>query len=273
MRLGGTGETGRSSKRDVARSMSPCKCGVTPQARGPAALRASACSHVCAFLPPTVLSYTIMGRSMRPMRDSEYFRDVFERSQRPQEPSLPVLPTAARLAHTKARDAVSLRHSPPDDDRVAVHHGHRLSGGPTSGEDTRQNRDSRVTPRCQIVRRSGKPWQSPHVTRLGTLIQGSSKQEVCTSRENFGDLLMFKELEEELGSKELRTLEELSHPNIIRVRQVFALQDCIFLGLEYFRFPLQEVLQVHLDMVEDQIQVIAKSVGGASAAAGLFGSR
>ena len=97
--------------------------------------------------------------------------------------------------------------------------------------------------------------------------------EVCTSRANFRDLLMFKEVEEELGSKELRILEELSHPNVIRVRQVFAWQDRVFMGLEYFRFTLQELLQVHLDMVEDQIQVIAKSVGGASAAAGLFGSR
>lgn len=105
----------------------------------------------------------------------------------------------------------------------------------------------------------GDPWD--HLKRLGTVIQGKSELIVCMNKDEPQSMSMVKELSRAGGGlKEANLLRKLSHPNIVKMIEVFLQDDDVYIELEYCRFTLEEVLSVHVRFEEPHIRLIAQSV-------------
>lgn len=106
--------------------------------------------------------------------------------------------------------------------------------------------------------REQEPWLS--LTRLGTLTQGDLHLMLCISIGTPQGMRMVKEADDAEGSKEVRMIDTLRHPNIIKIFDVFR-HDCrIYSVLEYAPITLEEVISVHLRLKESHIRLIACSV-------------
>ena len=191
-------------------------------------------------------------------RHSEAYKGVFFRAKRPQEPTLPP-------------DIVLKKRGVRNDAEQSIKPRNTLSIGPISSETGKTTELEKVIQtdpsktssqhanRSNLVPlRPGSPWQS--VDRLGTLKQGCMEFILCTAKESFSDLLLFRETGKEQGKAELDLLEEFSHPNVIRIRQAFENDSYIHLGYEYFRHTLQELVHVHVSLNERHVRTIARSV-------------
>lgn len=62
------------------------------------------------------------------------------------------------------------------------------------------------------------------------------------------------------GLKEASLLRKFSHPNIIEMIEVFVRDDDVYIELEYCRFTLEDVVNVHIRFEEPHLRLIAHSV-------------
>lgn len=99
------------------------------------------------------------------------------------------------------------------------------------------------------------PWQRYEV--LGELVQKRVRHRVCRTATA---MIMFKESDIEQGQDEFAILRDLSHPNILQLRDCFCNENKFFLGLEWIQITLRELLLVEPRMEGSQIQHIARSV-------------
>ena len=74
------------------------------------------------------------------------------------------------------------------------------------------------------------------------------------------EVIMFKRLAKREGVDEMKVLQQIRHPNIIHLKQAFLDGESFYLGLEYHRYTLGELLCIHIDLDEPAIQYIARSV-------------
>ena len=95
--------------------------------------------------------------------------------------------------------------------------------------------------------------------RLGDLVQGNQPWTICVDKGTNG-IVMVKRLEAKKGKAKLATFQLLRHRNISQISQVFLDDNWMYLGYEYSRFTLEEILHVHIRLQERQIQVVAISV-------------
>ena len=84
---------------------------------------------------------------------------------------------------------------------------------------------------------------------------------MCAPKEDFLDLIMFEELDKKAGTTKFDLLKNLSHSNIIKLKHAFINDNLVYLGLEYCRHTVQELIHVHIPLEEYHIRVLAKSVG------------
>ncbi|KAL9084625.1 MAG: hypothetical protein Q9165_007980 [Trypethelium subeluteriae] len=70
---------------------------------------------------------------------------------------------------------------------------------------------------------------------------------------------MFKKQESPAGEHEAEVLQQLSHHNIVKIKQLYLDEKIWYLGLEHYQFTLEEVLNVHLNLEEPHVQVISKA--------------
>ena len=207
------------------------------------------------------LSRIIMA-AHHPTRRTQIFQDVFSRHERPQDPVLP--PTPEVRARSYASIEAHESRSPSLISSLPAHSDNHTSQRQIPGEiEDRALKRTRPStsehePKRVLQVHQGSPWTRHK--RLGTLIQGSSVLSICAPKEPFLDMVMFKETESEPGSTETEVLKKLSHINIIALNHAFRKENKMFLGFEYYRHTLQELLHVHLPMQEVQIKVVARSV-------------
>jgi hypothetical protein len=114
--------------------------------------------------------------------------------------------------------------------------------------------DKRRSLTYQEIRES--PWKT--LTRQGDLVQGKHVRSICVHRRQ---LVMVREIANDAGRRQLEMLKRLSdHPHISTIKQTFEIDDSIFFQLEYSRYTLEEVLNVHTCLEEPHIRVIASAV-------------
>lgn len=104
----------------------------------------------------------------------------------------------------------------------------------------------------------GLPWE--RFTRLGTIVQGPSELAIGMEKDNSQRMVMVKTLNRRDGLKEAEQLRKLSHPNIVQLLDVFFRGDEVCIGLEYCRFTLEEIVNVHIRLEEPHLRLIAHSV-------------
>jgi hypothetical protein len=80
-----------------------------------------------------------------------------------------------------------------------------------------------------------------------------------TLTETTSDCVMFKEVEKGVGERELEILKNISHTNILPIRESFICGNICYVGLKYVRWTLQEAVATSR-FNEPQIQFISKSV-------------
>jgi len=102
------------------------------------------------------------------------------------------------------------------------------------------------------------PWTAG--VRLGDLVQGGERVTLCAAEAGGKEVIMFKKLAKREGVDEMKVLQQVRHPNIIHLKQAFLDGEFFYLGLEYHRYTLGELLCVHIDLDEPAIQYIAGSV-------------
>ncbi|KAE9986986.1 hypothetical protein EG328_004118 [Venturia inaequalis] len=101
-----------------------------------------------------------------------------------------------------------------------------------------------------------KPWL--HLRRIGELVQGRDRWLLCETRT--GAISMLKQMSEDRGRAEFALLSTLHHPSILHVDDSFCYNSQFYLGYEYCRFTLEEVLCVPIKLGEDHIRYIAISI-------------
>jgi serine/threonine protein kinase len=167
---------------------------------------------------------------------SRLIEDAFQRHPRPQVPTKaalvkqPLVPTKAALSQrppVPTKGALLQRAVEDDKRRTLIH---------------------------QDIR--GSPWKT--LVRLGDLVQGKYVWSICIHERQ---LVMVKEVAVEAGHRQLGMLKRLSdHPHVSAVKQAFETDDSLFFQLEYSRYTLEEVLNVHTRLEEPHIRVIASAV-------------
>jgi hypothetical protein len=99
----------------------------------------------------------------------------------------------------------------------------------------------------------GVEWAiSAKKQRSGNLSMKRGRSEVV--------LFMVKQLERHAGLRVERILEHINHRNIAKVTNLAWEDNRLFLGIEYCRFTLKEILHVHRKLEEPQIRYIACSM-------------
>lgn len=115
-------------------------------------------------------------------------------------------------------------------------------------------RTKQITSELKTLRET--PWRT--LDRQGELVQGKYTWTVCTSEKR---LVMVKEVNLEEGQTELDKITKLSdHPHVATIKQVFEFEHALYFQVEYARYTLEEVLNVHNKLEEPHIRAIASSV-------------
>jgi hypothetical protein len=100
------------------------------------------------------------------------------------------------------------------------------------------------------------PWET--LIRQGDLVQGKHVRSICVHQRQ---LVMVREMAKDTGRRQLEVLKKLSdHPHISTIEQSFETENAIFFQLEYSRYTLEEVLNVHTCLEDLHIRVIASTV-------------
>jgi hypothetical protein len=99
----------------------------------------------------------------------------------------------------------------------------------------------------QEIRES--PWKT--LVRQGDLVQGKHVQSICVHRRQ---LVIVRELANNAGRQQLEMLKRLTnHPHLTTIKQAFKTKGSIFFQLEYSRYTLKEVLNVHTRLKDPHI--------------------
>ena len=139
--------------------------------------------------------------------------------------------------------------------RPRIQHMQKLGGDPVP-----RHRGAGVKPDTAVheitdpINAQRNPWKE--YRRLGDLVQGG----VLILGSKMGKTIMFKEMSKADGRKEYSMLQAIKHRNVIDVQAVYIEDTCFFLGLEYARCTLEEVISVPLEMGEKHVQCVAFSV-------------
>lgn len=100
------------------------------------------------------------------------------------------------------------------------------------------------------------PWTM--LTRHGELLQGKSVRSICVSQ---GKLVMIKEIASIAGRRQLEMSKKLSeHSHVSTIQKAFEAENLIYVQLEYSKYTLEEILNVHICLEEAHIRVIASAV-------------
>ncbi|RYO12451.1 hypothetical protein AA0121_g9160 [Alternaria tenuissima] len=100
------------------------------------------------------------------------------------------------------------------------------------------------------------PWET--LIRQGDLVQGKHVRSICVHQRQ---LVMVREMAKDTGRRQLEVLKKLSdHPHISTIEQSFETENAIFFQLEYSRYTLEEVLNVHTCLEDLHIRVIASTI-------------
>lgn len=94
---------------------------------------------------------------------------------------------------------------------------------------------------------------------LGKLMQGEHETLICSQRDRKATLFMFKLVEEKDGSELKRTLT-LRHPSLVMARHIIESDVGMHIGFDYFRFTLEELLNVHMTLGEPHLHTISTAV-------------
>ena len=95
--------------------------------------------------------------------------------------------------------------------------------------------------------------------RLGKLVQGDCETLVCSQRDSKATLFMFK-LVQGRERFDLKRVLDLRHPNILMARHIIESDVDTHIGFDYFRYTLEEALNVHLAPQEAHVHAIAAAV-------------
>lgn len=97
---------------------------------------------------------------------------------------------------------------------------------------------------------------------LGELVQGDQKWTINMHLVNthLERLVMVKRVDKETGRRIIEKWKLLDHPNIANVQEAFHHGSYMYLEYDFTRFTLEEILNVHLNLDEPRIQIIATSV-------------
>lgn len=82
---------------------------------------------------------------------------------------------------------------------------------------------------------------------------------VCSQRDGNATLFMFKKLNDRTGSFAKRLLD-FRHPNLVQAQHFIDGAGGPYVGYEYTRYTLEEVLNVHMQMDEVHLRAIAQAV-------------
>lgn len=179
---------------------------------------------------------------------------VFKRHSRPQ---LPVVPSPSRRPLTiGSRSEPSWKSSHVR----AVKQKAREPAQPGKLEEVHE--EIREEIREDAVERAVEESEWVSFIRLGTLIQGSSELIICHRRDAGTALYMFREIEHDTLVK--RALN-LRHSSLATPK--FSIDSAAgrYLGFEYLRFSLQELVKTAMRMEERHLQTVVRSVSEPSA--------
>ncbi|WPH01225.1 Hypothetical protein R9X50_00406100 [Acrodontium crateriforme] len=94
-------------------------------------------------------------------------------------------------------------------------------------------------------------------TRLGALTQAQCSQLICQPKHGSPSLFMFKKLHTDTAFKHIF---DMQHPCIVMAHHLIRSPDVQYVGFEYYRFTLEEVISIHLSMQEAHLYPIAKAI-------------
>ncbi|KAF2257506.1 hypothetical protein CC78DRAFT_588461 [Lojkania enalia] len=185
--------------------------------------------------------------------------DTFIRIPRPQrvlDLSRPLVPTKSSLleAHLQGE-------SPTDTNTI----GTKDASIPTTFDANKEPLQASFFPLQAINIKSSQKRPRDNLKsleNLGRFTQDTVEWAVQTRR-GHSSLIMVKKLDRVVGIKEEKVLEQINHKNIIHLNYVLEDADSLFLGFEYCRVTLREILHVHLRLEELHLQYIARSIFGA----------
>lgn len=199
-----------------------------------------------------------MSGSSSPSVDGAQKRNIFDRHDRRQAigPPGPAVPTKAALARANRE-----RDKPLDVPFWLASTAHAPAPPGPGAPKAAIVRTGTSSPRSEGMPASlqlRSPWTAG--VRLGDLVQGGERMTLCVAEAGDKEVVMFKRLAKREGVDEMRVLQQIRHPNIVPLKQAFLDGESIYLGLEYHRCTLGELLCVHIDLDEPAIQYIARSV-------------
>ena len=123
------------------------------------------------------------------------------------------------------------------------------------GAVTTHEEDSKPQPSVAV--RDGEPWGV--FKPLGSLVIAGSHVTLCHDLD--GGLLMVKECKHGPGREERDLLRRLhAHRNVMQLLICFETEQKTFLGYEFFRVTLLEIVHVSLPLREQHLQIIASEV-------------
>jgi hypothetical protein len=192
-----------------------------------------------------------------PSKDS--LENAFVRLPRPQkvlDPGKILVPTRSALIQ------VQIAKSHDNDTSLPMPPQHtRNTSIKTVTESTLQTNTSMSAlgeDQCDLIQGTDLHPLSP-VIIMGTLTQDRVKWELRAQRGR-SRLLMVKSVKHDTGLTEQQVLETLNHRNIAKLVHASIKDERLCLAMEYCRFTLAEILFVHLNPEEQQVQYIARSV-------------
>lgn len=89
------------------------------------------------------------------------------------------------------------------------------------------------------------------------MIQGATKLLIVSTHEDNSKLMMLCRA----PSAEQKHRVGLRHPNLLGIELVLKDNDHLFDGYAYARTTLEDICNVHVPLGEDEIKLIARSVG------------
>lgn len=96
--------------------------------------------------------------------------------------------------------------------------------------------------------------------QLGTLVQGCDEWLLCSSRAH-KKLYMLRAIQGEV-EKVIQRVRTMNHSRIVAAAFAVSSDVQSFIGFQYVRYTLEEMLYVHLVMDEMQIRAVATSASG-----------
>jgi hypothetical protein len=115
------------------------------------------------------------------------------------------------------------------------------------------------TPLGTVEVKNQSPFEGKQL--FSELMQPSSVFIVRQSSHSDRELEMLKKMNESAsGLNEFNLLKSLDHPNIVKIHNSYIYDNIFYLGLEYSRYTLEEVLAVPIPLRQEHLEIIISSV-------------